>query len=168
MLLYFWGFLGFILFQFFGWFRELGKYYVFGCFCSYNCAAAYNIEIINDYSVSDRYSLIKQLYNEICKNSDDVTIAPPWQALKEYGGNLTITQFRNNSKICKKEYKLLIPPLVWIVPILQEDNVDKYGKLKKIENTTPKSDECVLIRKRPLPRKTTTLMDSMGLVCEKK
>lgn len=95
------------------------RYHVFGCFCSFNCAVAYNLNM-NDYKIYDRYSLIKKLYQYLYKKDDDIYTSPQKEVLKKYGGHLTIKEYRKNLKFNKKEYKVLMPPMVSIVPVIQE------------------------------------------------
>lgn len=95
------------------------KFYVFGCFCTYNCAMAYNLGM-GDYKVSLRNSLIKELHNRIFKMSDQIYPAPQKELLQKFGGPMTIDEFRNNDMLCKKEHKIHIPPLVPLLPSVEE------------------------------------------------
>ena len=146
-------------------------YYVLGCFCSFNCAVAYNTHWINDDRVSERYSLTKDLYNKLYKNNDNIESADPWHCLKGPGGHQTIEEFRESNIVCEKRHKLLMPPLAYIVPMLEEEYLDKIDKSKKIKktNTSDSTDsaELVLKRKKPLVKSNHTLMESMGLEIEK-
>jgi hypothetical protein len=96
-------------------------YYVFGCFCTYSCALSYNIEM-RDYKVGIRNSLIKKLYSKIFSTDEQIHMAPPKELLERFceKGGLTIEQFRNNSMLCKKEYKLSLPPLIPLMPMMEE------------------------------------------------
>merc|ERR1711871_1912287 len=107
-------------------------YYVFGCFCSFNCAYSYNINI-NDYKIWERLSMLKSLYRKIYNNDKDILPAPPRKALNMFGGHLSIDEFRNNNLFNKKEYLYLIPPMVSIIPIIEESNTntDNFNKDKK-------------------------------------
>jgi hypothetical protein len=129
-------------------------YHVFGCFCSFNCAAAYNVSI-DDYKVWDRYSLIKKLYNNIYNNNNEILVAPPRESLNKFGGPLTIEQFRRNNQIVKKKYRMIMPPMVSIVPYIEESYVDnsKFKKLKIMNS----EDDFVLKRSKPLPNTKNTL-----------
>ena len=70
------------------------KFHVFGCFCSYNCAAAYSLNL-NDYKAAERHSLLKKLYSKVSgEPCENIKISPPKETLKDYGGTLTINQFR--------------------------------------------------------------------------
>jgi len=140
-------------------------YYVFGCFCSPNCAAAYNIETMNDYRVSERYSLLKQLY--INEHSDNINIASPWQIIDGYGGSLSIKEYRKNNILCSKKFKILHPPLVYITPVIEEEirnNCIGYDN----RSTSSESDEVLIKRSKPLPGSNNTLIETMGLEVEKR
>lgn len=113
------------------------KYYVFGCFCSCNCAASYNLNM-NDYKVYDRYSLIKRLYGQIFGNDINISIVPSREVLEKYGGPMTITEYRKNFSSTSKEYKLVMPSMVPIVPYIEEKSKDKYNVNK---NDTNKYDK---------------------------
>lgn len=141
------------------------KYYVFGCFCSYNCAASYNINM-NDYKVWERYSLLKKLYNTIFENNEDITIAPPREALQKFGGILSIENFRKNSRRCEKDYRFIMPPMVSIIPLLEE-SLNGINKMKKIK-LTDSDDNLVLRRTKPLPFTKNTLIETMGLIQKNK
>jgi hypothetical protein len=101
-------------------------YYVFGCFCTYNCALSYNIGMA-DYRVSVRTALIKKLYAEIFSVDDksldnQLVMAPPKELLEKFSesGGLTIEKFRNKSSMCTKEYKLSLPPIIPLLPAMEE------------------------------------------------
>jgi hypothetical protein len=117
-----------------------GKYYVFGCFCSYNCAAAYNLDI-QDYKVGDRYALIKKLYSTVYNSNNDITIAPPREVLKKYGGILTIDEFRKNSLLANKEYMLVIPPFGYMVSVIEEKQKDKGVYKNNLQVSNEKNTE---------------------------
>jgi hypothetical protein len=102
------------------------NYYVFGCFCSFSCAMSYNLEL-SDYRTSVRSVLIKKLYNIIIdKKNDDIPLAPKRELLKKFGGILSISEFRNSETLCKKEYKMAIPPIISLVPIIEE-TINDFG-----------------------------------------
>ena len=100
------------------------KYYVFGCFCSFNCALAYNLNMVNDYRAQIRHSLIRKLYHSIFGCNDDIPVSPQKELLKKFGGPLTIEEFRNKSILIKKEYKIILPPLVPLLPMIEESSRD--------------------------------------------
>lgn len=135
-------------------------YYTFGCFCSFNCAVAYNVNI-DDYKVWERYSLMKKLYNIICDNNNDINIAPPKETLDKFGGPLSIDDYRKNSKYLDKEYRIIMPPMVSIAPMVEQNYKDNYN-VSKVKFTDPNQD-LVLKRSKPLPNTKNTLLDTMGI-----
>lgn len=76
------------------------KYYtVDGIFCSFNCCASF----INDNSHKSLYDnslqLLHKMCNEYCQEDNiDINPAPNWRLLSDFGGNLSIEEFRNNFK----------------------------------------------------------------------
>tara|TARA_Y100000780_G_scaffold217722_1_gene222063 strand:+ start:428 stop:1375 length:948 start_codon:yes stop_codon:yes gene_type:complete len=129
------------------------KCHVLGCFCSPNCAASYNIKKLNDYKVSERLSLLKQLYN-----IDKLYLSPEPEVLEKYGGPLTIEKYRENMITNNHTYNFIIPPLIAINPIVEEFN-NNYIPVK---NNNKK--KLVLKRSKPLPRTKNTLKNTMGLI----
>lgn len=93
-----------------------GKFYVVGWFCSLNCAVAYNLSL-DDYRVSERYSLLKMLYG---KTQDVIEPSPSCRILDKFGGNISIDTYRKNLKKCDKEYRLLMPPMTCVRQTLEE------------------------------------------------
>jgi hypothetical protein len=119
---------------------DRGIFYVVGCFCSFNCAAAHNMDL-RDYKVRDRYSLLKKLYSIIFGVEDEIGIAADKEVLQKYGGKLTIEEYRKNSKMCSKEYKLLMPPFIPIIAHIEERTKDKiivHNKAMNNENSDTK------------------------------
>lgn len=133
------------------------EWYVFGCFCSYNCAVSYNINM-NDYNMWNRHSLIKKMCSLVCGVDEKIEMAPPKEVLKKYGGTMTVEEYRNSSQLCKKECKMILPPMVGIVPLV-ESRVTKY--VKKFDPSSTNS--LVLKRSKPLPNSKSTLMDTLGV-----
>jgi hypothetical protein len=100
---------------------------VFGIFCSPECAAAYNFDDIHTgYDLWERYSLLNFLYRKIYNdNNIKIKIAPPKQTLKIFGGHLTINEYRINNTNYNNTYKLIIPPMISIIPVQELTNIDK-------------------------------------------
>lgn len=93
------------------------KYFVFGNFCSFSCMLAYN-DNLDDYRKSVRSSLIKQMYREIFDDTDmNIKPAGPRELLKKFGGVIDINTYRDPNNVCKKNYKMSIPPMI---PLLSE------------------------------------------------
>ena len=126
------------------------KFFCTGHFCSYNCALSYNIDT-ND-NVWSRNSLLNLLYYKTYGESKSIIASPDWKLLKEYGGYLTIEEFRKNAIINSDDYTLLCPPL--------ETRSNTFEKTKNIIKSVSSnsvyqkflddSDELVLKRSHPL------------------
>lgn len=94
-------------------------YHVFGNFCSFSCASRYN-NSMGDYNVWNRNSLLVSMFRESIKNScadentEEINIpeCPPRESLIEYGGNLTIEEFRERSILGNRQYQYVHPSMV--------------------------------------------------------
>jgi hypothetical protein len=97
------------------------KYYLGGCFCSFNCAAKYNFEIIADYKVHERFSLLTNIKKLIFKDCVKPIIpAAPRELLKCFGGDKDIEEFRTMCIPIPKEYNHLMPPMIPIFTVVEE------------------------------------------------
>lgn len=147
-------------------------YYTFGNFCSFNCAAAY-IYNVKDWNISDKLSLLHQMYFSIYDITDYETIksAPPKETLKLFGGPLTIEEFRNSSNNVNKDYRLIMSPMTSIVPLVEENNKEKnkchYTTNKNIPlnnlKISDKLEKLKLKRTKPLHSSKYSLIETMGL-----
>lgn len=133
-----------------------GVFYVSGCFCSFNCKAAYNLKLGDD-KIWERYSLIKLMYYMINKdkikniNDIEINVAGPKELLERYGGPMTITEYRKNSKILGREYHKLIPPFMPLNCGYEEITNSKTNKnMNSIINSSNKNEHG-LIHKRKNP-----------------
>ena len=145
------------------------KFYVNGCFCSFNCTASYNFSK-NDDDIWERYSLLnlmyKKLYNE---KFIKINLAPPREILKIFGGYLTIEEFRENSFKNDKTYTVVKPPLISIIPKIEE-NISNTAK--NFKNSFPLVNENILNktqtnlklkRNKPVTNPNNTLQSFMDL-----
>jgi len=83
---------------------EKEYYLTDGIFCSFNCIVAF----VNDNSHNNFYNeskmLLNIMYNEINdKKPTKIKPAPHWRLLKDYGGTLTIDEFRSTFNIHEYE-----------------------------------------------------------------
>ena len=78
-------------------------YIVDGCFCSFNCVYAYILENNTNIEYIYSTSLLAEMYQELFKQEFDIMPAPNWRLLIQYGGSLTIDEFREQFN--KVEYK---------------------------------------------------------------
>lgn len=142
-------------------------YYMFGNFCSKECAAAYNFD--NNYysdEVWERYSLLNSLYKDF-KSENGIKVAPPRLCLKKFGGRLSIKEFRNINTNYNKDYKLVIPPMVSIIPMIEEVNINQdnqfdFSNISK-HRINKANEEYRLKRSKPLSDSKNTLEECMNL-----
>lgn len=123
-------------------------YTVYGNYCSLECIKAYNAHT-NDSYKHNRFSLITQMYNLYEKN---IQLAPPREALKCFGGKLTIDEFRKNNGIFSN---INIPPLTKLA--LQTDGDKNLSFVNNFTWTSNvnENEETTLIRKSPLKHQNT-------------
>jgi hypothetical protein len=121
------------------------KFYVQGCFCSFNCIQSYNLSL-NDNKIWDRFSLLNYMKIKITNNDFTITTAPPRQALKMFGGPLSIDEFRKkcislplpeNLSINTKEYNYNLPPIIPIYGLLDELPVENKKNTNKLKRNKP-------------------------------
>jgi hypothetical protein len=135
-------------------------FYMFGNFCSAECCAAYNFDNINTCESYERYSLINYLYS----NNKEIKLAGPRLSLKKFGGQLSINEFRKNNNIYNKNYKLLIPPMISLIPLIEEVNLtDDNINIDNNDNLFNLDNELKLKRSKPLPDNYNTLENCMNL-----
>jgi hypothetical protein len=142
-----------------------GKFQCSGIFCSYNCAMSYNIDL-NDEKVWKRNSLLNLLYRETYKsNEDEILPAPSWKILKDFGGDVSLKEFRENLKTNNLEYTYLHPPLINFNSSVQKSFKNKTDMTTSILNY---SSEFILKRNKPLKSSRYSLENMMGLRLKKK
>ena len=73
--------------------EDLDRYKLFGNFCSPNCAKSY---CLSNKLLETKLYLLCQFYKKLFGPSFKFTPAPSFLMLKEYGGTLTIEEFRNS------------------------------------------------------------------------
>ena len=102
-----------------------GVFHVSGVFCSPNCACAH---LVNDTQSHNQmwasYSLLQMLCRKAggCAGSGPARLrmAPPRQALRKFGGFMSVDEFRQTFQQGDKEYKLLLPPMTVVIPQIEE------------------------------------------------
>ena len=145
------------------------KFYVSGCFCSFNCATSYNFSK-NDNNIWERYSLLNLMYKKLFNQKfTKINMAPPREILKMFGGYMTIEEFRENSLRGDKTFTLIKPPLISIIPKIEE-NISINSKVSK--NSYPLVNENILNktqnnlklkRNKPVTNPNSTLQSFMDL-----
>ena len=74
-----------------------------GYFCSFPCCKAYILTQRNNMRYKDSAALLSMLLHTLYRRRDIIPVAPSWKLLKEYGGHLSIQEFR--SSFGKLEYE---------------------------------------------------------------
>lgn len=107
-------------------------FFVSGCYCSYSCASKhlFSRNDINESNKWKYYNLLHLLRKRIL-NIDDTTripLAPSKETLKVFGGHLSIDEYRNitsETHNCHKIYNILEPPMISIIPSIEETTYPK-------------------------------------------
>lgn len=132
-----------------------------GNFCSWSCMKSYALE---RYGLS-RGGLIcgnivmmrKKMYNQI----GSIKPAPYRFSLKEFGGDLTIEEFRKNNTIDVAKPKDVQTQQVVdkLIPIISNTK-----KMDEIKNSTSNNNALKLKRTKPLKRNHNNLESALGLI----
>jgi len=72
-----------------------GVFYLYGHFCSFECSTRYCFDN-NHYNKYEIYSLINLYHNKLLNSNDTVNIAENKCELIDYGGTLTIEEYRSS------------------------------------------------------------------------
>lgn len=146
------------------------KFICSGNFCSYNCALSYNLDL-NDEMVWKRKSLLIKLYEKTYNSKLNILPAPSWKVLKEYGGTLSIEEFRDNLLVNNEEYIYLHPPMICrlsqVEKVYRKNNNLKVP-ISSLKKYTESSDDLVLKRSKPLKSSRYSLESTMGLKIKRK
>lgn len=142
--------------------RDGDTFTMFGNFCCAECAAAYNFDSrISGDEMWERYSLLNMIYSA---DSREIKMALPRLSLKKFGGPFTIGEFRRHNP--SKNFKITMPPVVAIIPTLEEITIDSDNSLFNGISTdfiNKTSNELRLKRTKPLPNHRNTLENCMNL-----
>lgn len=119
--------------------KDKEMYLTKGYFCSLNCAKSYNNnENLDLKEKQNRNIMLEMLNKELLENEDNLEIeeAPPRETLKIFGGTLTIEEFRKNKKVMK----LIYPPLITIIPYIEEITIEEKNNNIKINKNLIKNN----------------------------
>ena len=141
---------------------------VYGHFCSFSCMKAYN-KNDNSSSKNNRCTLINMMIQQSTKNSESITIAPPRESLKMFGGDMSIDTFRHHCK-AGNVYNNLLPPYISLKTITDtRQSYANYQWIKKEENNqAPDTSKQKTYINNPLKikgdnKKTNTLEKIFGI-----
>lgn len=145
------------------------KFYVKGVFCNFNCAASYNFSL-NDENIYERYSLLNLMHKKLYyRKFIKINLAPPRESLKMFGGYLSIDEFREYCLECDRIFNLIDPPLVSIIPKIEESvnqnkNFSNNLGLHINENILQKTQDTLkLKRNKPIYNPNNSLQTFMDL-----
>ena len=87
--------------------------------------------------------------------------------MKKFGGRLNIKEFRNINNNYNKDYKLVIPPMISIIPMIEEVNINQdnqfdFSNINK-HRLNKATEEYRLKRTKPLSDSKNTLEECMNL-----
>jgi hypothetical protein len=141
-----------------------GTFFCIGNFCSYNCAKAYNIDI-NDNNIWKRESLINLMYYMTYNRFKNIEPSPSWLILKEFGGFMSINDFRKNFETNNSEYILLYPPLISRQMQIEESykKTNTTGPINKLDKLFFPENNYLLKRSKPIETSQLNLEKTMGL-----
>ena len=110
--------------------------------------------------------MLKLFYYKIFGNYKQISLAPPKEALKIFGGNLTINQFRkHNTNIISS---LIFPPIVPIYSIYESQYIStQKNKTKNTLSASNYKDELVLKRSKSHFENKNTLDKIMNITIKR-
>lgn len=132
-----------------------------GNFCSWSCMKSYALEkygITRGSIICGNISLMRSL---MYKQRNSVKPAPNRFRLKEFGGDLTIEEFRKNQTIdLGKQENIEINPVINnILPVISNTK-----KMDEIKNVSSSNNALKLKRTKPLKRNHNNLESALGLI----
>ena len=137
-------------------------FFVLVCILSYNFSK-------NDDNIWERFSLLNLLYKKLYHQKFvKISLAPPRETLKIFGGYLSIEEFREVLIKNEKTYTVVKPPLISIIPKIEE-NISQNLKNKNVfplvnENILNKTQNSLkLKRNKPVTNPNNTLQSFMDL-----
>jgi hypothetical protein len=117
---------------------------------------AYNIDI-NDENIAKRTSLIYMMYKKTYKSYRIIKPASSWKILIDFGGPLSIEEFRENLITNSLEYNYIKPPIISRISYIEKIPI------KKEDDENVKNEDLVLKRNKPLKSSKYNLESIMGL-----
>ena len=133
-----------------------GRFNCTAKFCSWECMMAYNIDI-NDENISKRTSLIYMMFKKTYNIFKEIKPASSWKILIDYGGVVSIEEFRENLTTNSLEYNYIKPPMISRISYIEKIPI------KKDNDYELKNDDLILKRSKPLKSSKYNLESIMGL-----
>ena len=151
------------------------NYLTMGQFCSWSCMKSFNMDRNGTHKGSIVNEYITALHNKMTDKFKIIQRAPDRYALKSFGGDLTIEEFRNANK--NEKITVSYPNQAKITQVViketkisfQKPSEDELeDKMRDINNTNVKNETLKLRRSKPLKREQNNLETMMGLTRTKK
>lgn len=137
------------------------KFYTAGNYCSWSCVKSHAIDkygcTVGSRICGNVVMMRKKLFNQI----GPVKPAPNRFYLKEFGGDMTIEEFRENqTRDVEEPKKIETTPVVNNkIPIISNTK-----KMDEIKNTSSSNSALKLKRNKPLKRNHNNLESALGLI----
>lgn len=151
--------------------EDKGLWRVYGNFCCPECAVSYLLNETMDPHVRwERMALLHRLYDP--QGLSRVFPAPAREALKVFGGPLTIESFRSTIRAGKVRVDIHMPPMVSILGSIDTKPIDFFDSSLKNTLFTPTSEKTTarsteeglrLKRSKPLKDRDSTLDSVMNI-----
>lgn len=151
-----------------------GIFYVYGCFCYPECAAAFNFtDVLSVENANENYNLLNIMYKIVYSDPFyRVKIPGHRTCLNIFGGKLDINEYRASFENPYISHNIIMPPVLSILPIQEENNIIYYKKNfqtqiinnKGYDGANRREKEIILKRSKPLVKKQNTLETCMNIV----
>jgi hypothetical protein len=144
--------------------RDTGEHLqVTGNFCCPECASAYLFDMRQDsHTRWEQLALLYRVYGEMCNGK--IHPAPARTALKLFGGNLSIQEYRSLIRSYKVRIDIHLPPMVSILSTMDTKPIDFYdasltkGVTETVKERLQKAEEVLRLRRtKPLKAWESTL-----------
>ena len=137
------------------------KFYTAGNYCSWSCVKSHAIDkygcTIGSRVCGNVVMMRKKMFNQI----GPVKPAPNRFVLKEFGGDMTIEQFRENQTRDVEE-----PKKIETAPVINNviSIISNTKRMDEIKNASSSNNALKLKRNKPLKRNHNNLESALGLV----
>jgi len=153
-----------------------GIFHVYGNFCYPECAAAFNFtDILSVENSNENYNLLNMMY-KIAYNDPFYRVKIPGHrtCLKIFGGHQDIIDYRSSFNNEFITHNIVMPPVMSILPIQEENNIIYYKKnvqasinnTKGYDGANKRDREITLKRSKPLISKQNTLDSCMNITVD--
>jgi hypothetical protein len=131
--------------------EKLDKFYTTGRFCSLECVKAYNLN--RDSATKGINAMwILLMKKRLTSRVSPIRCAPRRESLKEFGGSISIEEFRR----CKNPIMVRLPN-----EIRSYQTVETHVSM--VPQTPTATGELVMKRPKPLTREQSALEKSLGI-----